>query len=61
VQAGAGIAGYLHPPRGRHPIAITGVGGYFGGAGEVIVWNLRTGRMRKRPVGALCCASPAAS
>lgn len=23
-------------------IAITGAGGYFGGAGEVIVWNLCT-------------------
>ena len=44
------------------PIAITGAGRYFGGAGEVVVWNLHTGRMQQTPtapypVGALCCDS----
>jgi hypothetical protein len=44
------------------PIAITGAGGYFGGAGEVIVWNRRTGRIQQTPaapypVDALCCNS----
>jgi hypothetical protein len=33
------------------PSPSPGVGGYFGGAGEVIVWNLRTGRMRQTPGG----------
>ena len=43
------------------PIAITGAGGYFGGAGEVIVWNRPWDECSKRlpayPVGALCCNS----
>ena len=30
------------------PIAITGAGRYFGGVGEVIVWNLRTDECSKR-------------
>jgi hypothetical protein len=30
------------------PIAITGAGGYFGGAGEVIVWNLPRDECSKR-------------
>ena len=30
------------------PLAITGAGGNFGGAGEVIVWNLRTDECSKR-------------
>jgi WD40 repeat protein len=43
------------------PIAVTGAGD-IGGAGEVIVWDLRTGRMQQTlaapyPVGALCCDS----
>ena len=42
------------------PIAITGAGS--GGGGEVIVWDLRTGRMQQTlaapyPVSALCCDS----
>ena len=75
VQAGAGIAArLLHeiPPAAVTGLrlwtsavaiaVITGAGGYFGGAGEVIVWNLRTGRMQQTatapyPVGALCCNS----
>lgn len=33
------------------PIAITGAGGYFGGAGEVIVWNLPRDECSKRLPG----------
>jgi WD40 repeat protein len=43
------------------PIALSGGGGLVGG-GEVIVWDLCTGRMQQTlavpyPVGALCCYS----
>jgi WD40 repeat protein len=44
------------------PIAITGGGGIGGADGEVIVWDLRTGRIQQTlaapySVGALCCDS----